>query len=355
MQGLEASQLAAQGRRGLASFRRGGHEFAVRRAGVKSGGGRGRYFRYVIKHLETGTVFKLTDEARSEDQTPNVLAELGSSFLMASGGIGSAWAEVKNILEALGGYVLWDKLARVDMCADFPGLNMAVLHDLIVNQDLAITYAQNRASYRQCSRETGLSIGTGAISLRIYDKAYEVRVKKPDAVKRTLLEQLRWGGPQEFAVRVEFQLRRELLVTALAGDLSSYARRRGDLAGYLTSDWFRIADSAPDRQNNNTQRAAVHPLWQDVQAAFAAWAGQPVEKIRRERLRADKDPIRLFKQGLGCLVSVCAELDDAPPASAGELLAKINELVAWGIGRCDEVELLRLYEQKRLERGSRGH
>lgn len=354
MEGLEAAQEQAQNARGLARYCRGGHEFAVGRKGIKSGGGRGRYFRYALRHLETGTLLKLTDASQSFDQSPNVLLELGSVFLTASGGIGPAWAECKNLLEALGGYVLWDKLSRVDLCADFPGWEMGTLHDLIVNQGLAITRARSRACYQEHNRETGIAFGTGNISLRIYDKAFEVCTKKPDAVKRQLLEKLRWGGPQDSAVRVEYQLRRPALKGWHIDGLSQYNRMRADISGYLTSEWFRIAAHAPDRANNNTQRAEVHPLWLSVQEGFANWAGQPVQHLRRDRVRTKKDPIRLVKQAQGCLLTAVAELESAPAADREELLQKLGECLTWNAERIGEVDLLRRYEQKRLERGSRG-
>lgn len=355
MHRLEQAQTTAQTCRGLAKLERGGQEFTVRRAGIKTGQGRGRYFRFVLVHRDSGVVLKLTDEAQAPDQTPNVLAELGSVFLLSRDGLGSAWAELKNILEALGGYVLWDKVSRVDMCADFPGWRMEPFRDLIIDRNFAVTRARSRTLYLEHGRVCGVTLGaSGLISLRIYDKAYEVQVKKPDPVKQALLEDLRWGGPVESAVRVEYQVRRAAIKGIGIHTVREYLRMRGDLAGYLSSDWFRIADEEPDRENKNTQRAGVHPMWAEVQGGFASWAGQAVQEIRRDRVRVPKDPIRLVKQAKGCLLAALADLGEEPPASLGELVAKAGECLAWNFERAGEIDSLRRFEQKRLERGSRG-
>ena len=159
MQGLEAAQQAAQACRGVGALERGGHLFAVRRAGIKTGGGRGRYFRYVMTHLDSGVVLKLTDEGQATEKTPNVIAELGSVFLLSSHGLASAWAELKNLLEALGGYVLWDKLSRVDLCTDFAGWSMLPFRELIVDKGCAITRARSQALYTELRRVCGITVG----------------------------------------------------------------------------------------------------------------------------------------------------------------------------------------------------
>lgn len=354
MQGLAAAQEEAQHRRGLARFSRGGHEFAVRRAGIKTGAGRGRYFRYLMTHLDSGVVLKLTDEPQAYGITPNVIVELGSVFLMLHGGIVDAWAQVRNLLEALGGEVLWDKLSRVDLCADFPGLEIEPFRTLILDERQAVTRAKSCELYTVNFDSTGIAVGSGAIKLRIYDKAREVHHKPSNGAKRQVLEQLRWGGPQSSAVRVEYQLRRELLRGCTIEGVDSYLRMRKELAHYLCHDWFRIADEKPDRENNNTQRAGVHPTWAEVQTAFALWTGGEAPSIRRDQVNITRNPERLVKQARGCLFTAIAELGVAPPSSLQELIAMASDCLTRELERAGEVESLRLFEQKRLERGSRG-
>lgn len=316
-------------------------------SGKKSGGGRGMYYRFKV--LCRGFVLMISEHSRPIEQTPNVLVEMGSTLLMSTRGLPLAWAELKNTLECLGGYVFWSKVSRMDVCADLPGVNVAELVNLVLAKQRvcrarSLTYFEEEEYWR------GIQLGTGQVVLRMYDKAFEVYRKKQDSVKQHLLLAHRWGGPQDTALRVEFQVRREALKGAGIDGVGDYFRKRKDLVAYLVNDWFRLTAVRPDKANNNTQRAETHPQWLEIVKAFEAWAGASTEPLRRDRRRTQRDPIRLVKQAFGCLLGAVSDLKDGNELTPEEFIILAEECLEWNLGHMSIGEFVQRYQDKALPR-----
>jgi len=345
MAALEQAKLEAQARGRSIELTYKGLKVVVTRQGKKTGGGRGRYYRYLV-HVG-GVTILLTDQPQAMEQFPNVLAEIGSAVLMYVGGAGNAMEDLRRTFQQLGGEVQWARVSRVDLCVDLPEVAMSSFH-LLLQQGHAITRVVSRREYFDHSRITGMVFGTGSLTLRLYNKLLEVTGPKYDPFKLALLCERRWGTQPSCAVRVEYQLRREMLVSANISTIEDYLQQRAPLARYLTHDWFRLADTPPDRENHNTSRADTHPLWVQVQEAFAAWTGTAPESIRRMKSRPEVDPIRLAKQGRGCLLSAIAKLEGIGPMSANDLRTKSHDIVDWSFDQATPTRIVEAFEEKRL-------
>lgn len=345
MRALEEGKLEAQERRRPVERTFRGCKLCINRQGKKTGGGRGRFYRYLIHAY--GLTLLLTDEPRGVEQSPNVLVEVPSINLMLCGGAGNAFSDLRRLLEQLGGYILLDKISRVDLCVDLPGVDTTHFRHLHEAGRL-VTRSSFCAFYTEHRKLQGITYGKGTISLRIYDKLLELSGRKHDAFKYALLCQRRWAGSPSAATRVEFQLRREMLTSAGISSMGDYFRKRAELARYLTHEWFRFTVEPPDRDNNNTARTATHPLWEQVQEGFAAWTGEAPESIRRIHKPPHPDPIRLAQQARGALLSAVAELDNSQPMTEHQLRKKAIEIVEWAFDRENPLRTVERYEAKRL-------
>ncbi len=345
MTALEQGKLEAQARNRSVEVEYKGLKIVVTRQGKKTGGGRGRFYRYLV-HVR-GITMLLTDQPQAIEQFPNVLIEVGSTLLMLVGGAGNAMTDLRAMFRSLGGEVQWAKVSRVDLCVDLPEVAMSSFHSLL-QQGHAITRAASRREFFEHSRITGMVFGTGCVALRLYDKLLEVTGPKYDPFKLALLCERRWGTQPASAVRVEYQLRREMLLTANISTIEDYLKHRSPLARYLTHEWFRLVASAPDRENHNTSRADTHPLWVQVQEAFEAWTGTAPESIRRLKSRPVVDPIRLAKQGRGCFLSAIAELEGVAPMSEHTIRAKAQQILDWAFDQSAPLRTVEAFEEKRL-------
>ncbi len=284
----------------------GGRHCAVYRRGRGTGGGKGQHYAF---RVETGgLVLLIAEESTPRESTPNVRVLLGAVTLMRLRGLLNAWPYVRNVLESLGGFILWDKLSRVDLCVDIADVNVQEIVELI-RKGCAIGHARARIYHELNGNWTGISIGQGGdVMIRIYDKPHEVYVVNRDTEKAALLELLRWGRRPEYAVRVEIQLRRTALRELGIGTVSEYRQNRAQAIRYVVEDWFRLTGAVPDRENNNTQRAATHELWLTVARRFATVCGEKPGKARRILTVAPPNSERLAKQSLGCGLRAYADL-----------------------------------------------
>lgn len=337
---LEGAKEQAKAAHTMACTAFGGVPMGVHPSGRKIGT---VYFPY---HVETAG-FVVFVKSGSCEETPTAWVEIGSQVLMSCGGLWPAWMEFKNLLEALGGYVMWNKLSRVDLCVDLPGCYVGDIVRLVQGGQ-AVGRPRKKQYFQDGERWTGVTVGHGDVLVRMYDKAYEVQIARPDPRKQELLESYRWGGPQEKATRVEFQLRREALRSLKINSISDYFIDRVKVLNYLTSDWFRLVASVPDRENHNTTRAEVHPFWDSVCQAFQAWAGTTSEVARRAGRRLFRDPIRLLKQGVGCMMSAVSDLVDGREMPPLEFVDKVRECFEFWLNEMPEHEFRDRYRRKAL-------
>jgi len=348
MASLSAGKMQAQEKHHDVSIVFNGKTFAISGGGKGTGGGRGVYYSYLIRH--EGLTFKITKGASADEQKngANVMAECGSLYLMVHG-FDSAWAHVQEIVEGLGGRIFWHKFSRLDLCADLVGIECAHFVESVW-EGRYVSKAMKKAYHEDGRRRTGVTIGTKDVILRIYDKLHEVTIARPDKEKELVLHRKRWGAPPEHALRVEFQLRRPALKELGINTMGDFWAKGGSLAKYLTADWFRILDEVPDAKNNHQTRTATAPEWQAVQKAFEEWLRKPRKEVQRQKRGFCKDPIRLVKQASGCMMGAVIDLCQEMHMNREEFRDHVHEVLDWGVDQMSDAEFREKYTSKTAKR-----
>ncbi|MBA4285801.1 MAG: replication initiation factor [Xanthomonadaceae bacterium] len=206
-----------------------------------------------------------------------------------------------DVAEQLGSLSGPAMVSRADLFADFttpadfigmPGQNW-------------IKRCHKRAIFEDRDAFTGVAFGLGgSLSCRIYDKTLEIERSEKHYL-RPLWEAAGWNG-RDAVWRLEFQLRREVLVELQAGTLPALLARLTAIWSYLTTDWLRLAVPNPD--DDTRTRWPTHSDW-SVLAALDGTSAPSAVRVRRERIPEDAT---LFRPGLAGVTSFMARegIDD---------------------------------------------
>ena len=275
----------------------GGYVIDMSPAGLELGElGKGPYMAY--KFACEGLTFLVEDCPAPRGTRCNVRFNVPGEVCLQRGGLGCLEL-ARDIVRQAGGEIDREVLSRVDPCVDLSGVGMGPFWDA-AREERFITYSKERVEIMHRSRT--LIFGQRPLSLSIYDKLAQVRSKQ-DPNLLALMVDRRWGGvvPGQ-AVRVEFSLGRGKLKEFGISSPADYFRKRGDLVDHLCTHWFRFTSDSIDRRN--TTRAATLPLWTDVHAAFADWAGEPNGEKLEPLPRGPVDVTGLLKSGYGLLRAI---------------------------------------------------
>ncbi len=254
---------------------------------------------------------------------PSVLVKISSEALWHLG----AENTVKKILQILfsqGGTRITLKPSRVDLCVD------ALFSERIFNPKL-IDFSTTRSTY-MClhinhKKLTGLGIGKGKISARLYDKPLEIRQKS----KKLWMYDI-WGiteVPKGWKmIRTEFQLRREALKQLAINDTSDLFLHCDRIWAYCSQKWLKFQTN-PGK--HHTQRKTL-AWWETIQNGFLG-VQDPTPLIRSKALRYDIK--QSTTQAIGYVRAVIAariaaqELDEYVPAEIEDgleiLLKEVNQ------------------------------
>lgn len=258
---------------------------------------------------------------RKDIKTPNVWVDIGSESCWSPG-----WRhvleDVKYLFETLGGRIWKTSVSEVHFCADFVGLDIEELP--IDRWDHWVTRANYRNAYSNHhgllgvtlaqddgallgEEMTGIVFGRGDIMLRIYDKTAELsRSPAKQGVFASVWNLANYDDQP--TTRVEYQLRRPVLMQMKIDTLADLEEKRNAAWLYCTTKWTRLCSRPVDR-NHNQFRIVLHPWWEAVARADIS---RECEPLARERLRASKDISTLVEQSCGCLLSVGTILDQGP-------------------------------------------
>ena len=277
----------------------GEYQVQMRASGAALGKkGKGMYMAYVMDMQ--GLVIQIANRACFRYPVPNVVIRIDGLSCLRMGALPALELGRKFIM-AMGGKINQEKLTRVDMCLDMPGVKM---------DDFVAAYREKRFVCRandiRYYEGKGISLyfGKCPMQLRIYDKKEEIAAGG-DYLKRWFMIERRWRGViPEHAIRVEFEMGREALKDRGIDSPEDYFRKRADLISYLCGEWMRFTTHPVDRQN--TSRADVLPLWEDVKAGFKAWAGLPCGVPLEPLDRSQVDVAQLVKQAIGVMLTVAA-------------------------------------------------
>lgn len=284
--------------------------------------GRGVY-KYVVE--VDGLQFEVADREKPNEQHANVRVVCGSLECMRRGLVG-VWKAACGVLADLGFSMSGHVISRVDLCVDRSGVDLAAVCVGYV-QRCYVTFGVKGAMYDEGPVVTGFTKGIGGpISLRVYDKGRELMgedARGEKIQKHEYLEEHRWEKRPGRHVRVEFQIRREVLRERFSiNTIDELITKCKTLWRYLTHEWFRMTDEPPDRKHNNQRRADTSGFWEDVQKAGEQWMEGMGEDRLERRAKALPKLTQLKKQAMGCLKTVLA-VEGAIVRSTGEAVAEI--------------------------------
>jgi len=286
--------------------------------------------------------FTLKIGKRATSKTrPNIMAEIRSEMLWRMGAKESC-SFISEMLSEMGFEIAVIKPSRVDLCVDVLFPKSAWNRELI---DYAVTKAFERACYMQKADQLkGLAIGKGDIMARLYDKVLEIRQQSNKVWMFDI-----WGISEipknKVMVRIEFQIRREILKEVGANTLSELFEKQQNIWAYCTKKWLKFEDNVgAHRESRNTL-----PWWTVVQDGYEkAQGAHPA--IREHIMKADME--RLTCQAYGILISIMAcnlELTD-DQSNRIELGEVLYVFVDWllKIGKTSE-ELNEKIEERRTK------
>lgn len=285
-------ELAQQEREAMASaavLPLGEHRFCVASHGR-------RRFAFVIDD----NWFSIALSSSSARRLPMAHCQISSELLTSVGPV-AALDSLNEIAGHLGQLMGLPMVSRADLFADF-----TTPADLVAMSGQSwIKRCHKRAIFEDCDALTGVAFGLGGdLSCRIYDKTTEIERSEKHYL-RPLWEAAGWNGSDR-VWRLEFQLRREVLVELQAGILPALLDRLTPIWAYLTTDWLRLAIPNPD--DDTRTRWPTHPDW-TVLTKLDGMTAPSAVRVRRERVPEDAT---LFRPGLAGVTSFMARegIDD---------------------------------------------
>lgn len=256
-----------------------------------------KFFQYV---LSTGDIRLGLSPRVQGSAIPNMELKIGS--MSCQQGLVETVKTLKFWLEIIGIQIVEEKVSRGDIAAD-------ILHDIktgdIDRIHNYISRARKQDPHYTDRKFNGMTIGSGDILCRMYDKPLEMTVKQ-DTEKYVFFMTL-WGVlPGTPVTRVEFQLRRAAIKEFFKGKttIDVFINRLSDLWQYLVTEWLRHSSQEVDRENNHQSRAENSAFWNLVVSA-----GQQIKKaLKRKRDQIHINIPALRKQATGILTSIAAAL-----------------------------------------------
>ena len=221
--------------------------------------------------------------------------QIASEYLTEVG-VEGALKDAEFITRSIGVTEGIARVSRVDLCVDFvPTIAMDGWLD-----EAWVTRAEDIQRFSRNRQFSGWVIGKGHIHVRIYDKMREI-IEKSGKAYLIDIWQLQGLEPGECVYRIEFQIRRPVLVKLGMGDPSALLSNLSGLWQYLTGKWLRL--TIPQVDDTNRSRWPVHLLW--VQLMGADWGMAPTQIFRINKTSPIQDQY-LFTNGLGPLTSYMA-------------------------------------------------
>jgi len=283
----ELAQLEDELSQSIAQVTICGHLFEVRDKGA------GR-FSYVL----VDNAYRIQASNARSKSLPLAYVQISSEYLTHAG-IEKAEDGLRNIVATMGMVNEPANVSRVDLFADFSAeYQMDAFEPL---RDW-ITRVETMSLHYSHGHFSGWSFGSGGdIVARLYDKTLEVEKKSHKFYLHELWKAAGWDGESQIW-RMEFEAKRNALVTLQLPKLAHLLPNQAALWRYLTENWLRLID--PADTDSNRARWRNHPLWDFVAAVFDTEIEQAkLQRFNPARLPEDE---RLFVHGLGGITSFMA-------------------------------------------------
>jgi hypothetical protein len=283
---------------------------------VQAHGSHGGY-EFLLKNGDID--LQMMPDARDGKPSPELRVVLRSPYLWRVGEI-PAYNKVIDFLNKLA-FIEYCKVSRADLCVDrvmpLPEIDRKTqVVSLLRKRDLYYG-----GDYQSGQRYTGYQFGRGGMVCRIYDKAYEISVKRQSHIMPIWMAN-GWDGVNPVS-RLEYQLRRDgLRKFDTTMDFVTLQQIKADIWAYGTNTLLRIVDPSSAARR---ERAEVIDYWKEYQDC-AGLFGERLGVLPYRQLNHDWR--HLVKQASGCLASAFARLDaDVGEAKATTILEK-----EWGSG-----------------------
>jgi len=227
---------------------------------------------------------------------PSIMAEISSETLWHLG-VEEAVSRLKDIISNSGGNLIEVKLSRADLCIDVLIPKELWSIHLI---DYAVTRATDIAPYYKHRKLTGIRIGKGIISARLYDKPLEIAQQS----KKYWMYAI-WGigideiPDDKMIIRIEFQLRREFLKQVKLNTIDDLISLHSNAWARCTQIWLRFEDGI----GKHVSRRKTLPFWKAIQAGYEG--AQRANPLVREKAYV-QDKRRVMSQIIGHLSSLMA-------------------------------------------------
>lgn len=257
-------------------------------------------FPYILR---TADIALYLSTRSSGSQVPNAKLEIGS--LSCHHDLIQFMSDLKFWLNINGIKVKEEKASRIDICAD---IQWNICVGGLDRIDRFITRARDHDIHGSSRRFNSIVWGGAGsnVMCRIYDKP--LQMKQTNSIEKTVFFNNLWGTKiGTNVVRVEFQLRREMIVELFKGktDVITMISRMSDVWEYLTNKWLRHTAKTVDRKNNNQKQAELSRFWQIV---VSAGKSNKKKTLKRNKKQKFVDIVSLRKQAIGILTTVMASL-----------------------------------------------
>ena len=263
------------------------HLFEVRDKGA------GR-FSYVL----ADNAYRIQASNARSKSLPLAYVQISSEYLTHAG-IEHAEQALRHIVHTLGIVHEPANISRVDLYADFcADCEMDAFEPL---RDW-VTRVETLTLHYSFGHFSGWSFGSGGdIVARLYDKTLEVEKKSHKFYLHELWKAAGWEGERQ-VWRMEFEAKRNALVSLQLPKLAQLLPNQAALWHYLTENWLRL--TVPAETDSNRARWNNHPLWDFIASAFDT--GNEPAKLRRFNPARLPEDERLFVHGLGAITSFMA-------------------------------------------------
>lgn len=270
---------------------------------------------------------------------PSIMAQLHSEILWREGPK-KAVATLIELIRKQGASIVKVRVSRLDLCVDVLLPYFLWTPELL---DFKVTRAKYSALHKSGINLTGISIGKGKISARLYDKPLEIRQQS----KKYWMFEI-WGmeaPPEGFMIiRAEFQLRREALKELGIDTVTDLFEGLRGVWSYCTNKWLRFRT----RPGMHHTMRKTFQWWQSIQEGLKHLPeGKPL--VRKEAFRKKDSQYRAQAYGqvtaLRALEMEARGFDLYTPTTAEDLVRTFRRGLVMS-GKTEEDITLDVYRKR---------
>lgn len=250
----------------------------------------------MFPYLIEDNCFRIQLSRQRAKSMPMAYVKISSEYLTHKK-VNDVVQDLTAVLEELGVIESQVKVSRIDLFLDFASNeNMDSWH-----RDAWVTRSEKIHQYAIKGEFSGWSIGMGSgMSARLYNKTLEILSSNKQYLIPLWIEA---GWNKNNPVwRLEFEIKRDVLVQFDVQSLSVTLDNLNGLWSYATTDWLKL--TLPSAGDTNRSRWPTHPLWGYLSSVdFLTQGGELSRQFSEQRVPSDQ---RLFDYGFSAISSFMA-------------------------------------------------